>query len=210
MQPLRSALPILIALSLLLPACGSGTEGSSTSTPLPNPTTAHPEQGSGVLEQTPAAEVLGSTVQRNLRYQPNEEVAQYLHPDTLLEFIRQVDLSLRHQIGKLDPEQPGAGTVVVGLNSRQETRLWYVFPEGKPSAAFKAAAQRAVAAVPKPPVRQRLVVFGVALTLWGYQETEEEAQRVELPREWRAISDRLKGPQPATKLAEMAWDEPVQ
>jgi hypothetical protein len=96
--------------------------------------------------------------------------------------------------------------VVVGLNPKKETRIWYVFPEGQPSVAFKVAAEQAVAAVRKPTVKKRPVVFGVALTLWGYQETEEEAAKVVLPKEWQAISDRLKAPQPATKLAEMTWE----
>jgi hypothetical protein len=186
----------------LLVGCNSGSD-----TPKEGETAMDTTQskGRGTVKQIPAAEILGSTVKRNLRYQPENEASEYMAVDTLLEYIRQVGLSLRREIGKLQPETPTAGTVVVGLNHKQENRLWYVFPEGQPSDAFKGAVEKAIAAVPKPKVKKRLVVFGVALTLWGYQETDEEAAQVKLPKEWQAISDRKGAPQPATQLAEMTW-----
>lgn len=162
------------------------------------------------LQQIPAAEVLGSTVKRNLRYQPEKESAEYLRLDSLLEYIRQIGLSLRRQIGKLEPETPCAGTVVVGLNAKEETHLWYVFPGRQPSAAFKAAALQAVAEVPKPKVNKRLVVFGVALTLWQYKESDADAAKVELPASWNAINNGAKAQLSATELAERTWNDPVQ
>jgi hypothetical protein len=193
---------LIVLLSLAIVGCNTGSD-----TPKEGETTADTTKsnGKGTVKQIPAAEILGSTVKRNLRYQPENESKEYMAVDTLLEYIRQVGLSLRKEIGKLQPETPTAGTVVVGLNHKRENRLWYVFPEGQPSAAFKEAAEKAVAAVPKPKVKKRLVVFGVALTLWGYKETEEEAAQVKLPAEWQAISDRKGSPQPATQLAEMTW-----
>jgi hypothetical protein len=204
---LRNVIYPILAVLLGLSSCekpSSGKEGASTDTG-----DVHPPSKNPPLKQIPAAEVLGSTVKRNLRYQTEAETAEYIALDTLLEYIRQIDLSLRRQIGKLTPEPPSAGTVVVGLNALQETRLWYVFPEGQPSPAFKAAAEKAVAAVRKPAVKKRLVVFGVALALWGYKETEAEAAKVELPKSWQAISKSMKAPQPATKLAEMTWNDPA-
>lgn len=168
------------------------------------------DEAAGVMKQKPAAEVLGSTVKRNLRYQPEAETNEIIALEEFLEYIRKVGVSLNRQIGKLQPETPGAGTVVVGLNAKGETRLWYVFPEGRPSETFKAAAKQAIDDVPTPTLKKSLLVFGVALTLWGYQETEEESAKIELPREWKAITDRLKADQPVTKLAEMTWDQAVQ
>jgi hypothetical protein len=192
-------------LSVALVGCNNDPPTSPKGENPADTATAKGKDPKGPLKQIPAAEVLGSTVKRNLRYQPEKEVVAYMAVDTLLEFIRQVGLSLRREIGKLEPEAPSAGTVVVGLNQKKETRLWYVFPEGQPSVAFKAAAEKAIAAVPKPKVKKRLVVFGVALTLWGYQETDREAETITLPKEWQAISDRMGTPQEATKLAEMTW-----
>jgi hypothetical protein len=200
---------IVFLLCMLLAACGGSSEKPSNDTSKADSGASNRVDPSRVMKQTPAAEILGSTVQRNLRYQPEEETNQIMQLDTLLEYIRRVGLSLRREIGKLQPETPSAGTVVVGLNAKGENRLWYVFPEGQPSEPFKAAANAAIAAVPKPTLKKSLIVFGVALTLWGYQETDREAKAVELPKEWKAITEASKSPQPATKLAEMTWNQVV-
>ena len=204
-----SILIFCIGLTLVfLTGCKDKTDAAKSADERTSGT--QPGKESGILNQKPAAEVLGSTVKRNLRYQPEAETNEILSLEEYLEYIRQVGLSLSRQIGKLQPEAPGAGTVVVGLNAEGENRLWYVFPEGKPSDAFKAAAKQAIDDVPKPKLKKSLIVFGVALTLWGYQETEEESAKIQLPKEWKAITDRLKADQPASKLAEMTWDQVVQ
>ncbi|HEX2900994.1 MAG TPA: hypothetical protein VHS96_14850, partial [Bacteroidia bacterium] len=134
-------LPSVFFLTCLL-AMGCGEKTDSATAETPSQTTGKPHHGPGVMKQIPAAEVLGSTVKRNLRYQPEEETNAILPLDKYLEYIRQVGLSLRKEIGKLPAETPGSGTVVVGLNAAGENRAWYVFPDGQPSVAFKAAVQQ--------------------------------------------------------------------
>ena len=202
---LTLALGLTMILSL---GCGEKTPPTSENA---NPNKGkRPGREAGIMDQKPAAEVLGSTVKRNLRYQPETETNEILPMEKYLEYIRQIGINLGKHIGKMTPGTPTAGTVVVGLNAKGENRLWFVFPEGQPSEAFKTTAQTAVFEVPKPALKKSLLVFGVALTLWGYQETDEEANKITLPAEWKAITDRLKADQPATKLAEMTWSQPVQ
>jgi hypothetical protein len=200
---------MVLCLTLFL-SFGCGEKSDSATETANSENRKRPGREAGILDQKPASEVLGSTVKRNLRYQPEAETNEILPLEKYLEYIHQVGISLGRQIGKLTPGTPTSGTVVVGLNAKGENRLWFVFPEGQPSEAFKTAAQTAVFDVPKPKLKKSLLVFGVALTLWGYQETAEEANKVTLPAEWKAISDRLKADQPATKLAEMTWSQPVQ
>lgn len=157
-------------------------------------------------QQLPAEEVLGSTTKRILRYQPAEEVADYIDPKALDMYISKMSGAIRRNIGKLTPEQPAYGTVVFGLNSKGEQRTWYVFPESKPSTAFKAAIDAASAEIVKPVVTKELVTFGIALTLWGFQESHEQAGRVILPQEWQDAGKAFSTPQKATKLAALAWD----
>lgn len=192
----------IVAASLIV-SCGNDQQATSPSQPT-TPTVKQRPDPKDITEQIPASEILGATVKRNLRYQQETETRQYISTDTLLEYIRRVNLSFRREVGKIPQEQPTTGTVVVGLNASGQTRLWYVFPDGQPSAPLKAAAEKAVAAVPKPKVEKRLIVFGMACTFWGYQENDREENTITLPKEWDAIT-KVQGPQDATKLAELTW-----
>lgn len=201
LRHLLGMLSILVAT--LFASCGNDPSTAPAQQPT-TPTVKQRPDPKDITEQIPAAEILGATVKRNLRYQQETETRQYISTDTLLEYIRRVNLSFRREVGKIPQEAPTTGTVVVGLNANAQTRLWYVFPHGQPSAALKAAAEKAVAAVPKPKVEKRLIVFGMACTFWGYQEDHREENAITLPKEWDAIT-KVQGPQDATKLAELTW-----
>ncbi|MFN8393856.1 MAG: hypothetical protein U0176_04200 [Bacteroidia bacterium] len=206
MTPTRPYNILWVALlwaATLFASCGSDQPAKPEPQP-GTPTVKQRPDPKDITEQIPAAEILGATVKRNLRYQQEAETRQYISTDTLLEYIRRMNLSFRREVGKIPQEGPTTGTVVVGLNASGETHLWYIFPDGQPSAALKAASEKAVAAVPKPKVEKRLIVFGMACTFWGYQEDDREENTVTLPKEWDEITKR-QGPQDATKLAEMTW-----
>jgi hypothetical protein len=194
---------------MAIAACGSGTQtesGTEGTTPTANGTPGKAPNDPHVGQQIPAQEVLGSTTERILRYQPADEVAGYINsPEDMDMYIHKLSGAMRRQIGKLTPETPTYGTVVIGVNPQGEHRLWYVFPESTPSAAFKAAMEAAVAEEPVLKVKQEVVVFGVAMTLWGFKESHEQAGRVILPQEWQDAGKAFSTPQKATKLAELAW-----
>jgi hypothetical protein len=158
-------------------------------------------------QQIPAKEILGSNMERHLRYQPEAEVAQYIDKLSDLDaYLFNVSGAIRRRIGNLTPGTPNYGTVVVGVNAKGEQRVWYVFPAAEPTDELKAAIHAALADVPKLKVNKELVVVGFALTLWGYQETHEQAGRILLPKEWDEANKRFPTPQKATKLAQLTWD----
>jgi hypothetical protein len=161
---------------------------------------------SNTVQQIPAREILGSKNERILRYQPADEIAGYVEsPEAFDLYISKISGAMRRQIGAITPEKPTYGTVVIGINPAGEHRLWYVFPDGAPSASLIGAIEAAVAEVPVLKVKKEVAVFGLALTFWGYKETHEQAGRVILPQEWQDAGKAFSQPQKATKLAQLAW-----
>ena len=201
-----------LLIGLLIAGCGEKAkdEGKPTGNPgqsgvtLPGTSPIDPN----TAQQIPAKEVLGSRVERFVRYQPEDEVANYINsPEELDAFIGKSSAAMRRQIGDLTPETPNYGTVVVGVNANNQYRIWYSFPNGEPSNAFKNAMHAAIAEVPLLKVKKEVVVFGIALTLWGYKETPAQAAQVILPKEWQEAGKTFSSPQTATKLAQIAWDK---
>ncbi len=199
-------------IALLLVGCGEKAQEGDK--PSANPGTSGVTVPGGspldpnTAQQIPAKEVLGSRVERFVRYQPEDEVANYINsPEEMDAFIGKSSAAMRRQIGELTPETPSYGTVVVGVNAQKEYRVWYSFPNGEPSNAFKGAIHAAIAEVPLLKVKKDLVVFGIALTLWGYKETPAQSAQVILPKEWDDAAKAFSTPQTATKLAQLAWDK---
>ena len=160
-----------------------------------------------VMEQIPAAEVLGSTVARHLRFQSQAELETVLdEPDQLLNYISGVSSSFRNQIGKIEMEEKQRGSVFVALKSDGTSKLWYVFNARPASDALKLAVRKGMNAVQPIKMKQGTIVFGVALSLWGYKETPDEEREVIIPAEWTAAGKKLGGDHPASKLALAAWD----
>ncbi len=206
---MKNASLLLLLLALLVSACGKSEKA-------PDPGTSKQPVGengkapydSTAGQQIPAKEVLGSKMERHLRYQPEAEVSEYIDKLSDLDnYLFNVSSTLRKSIGNLAPGTPNYGTVVVGLNPKGEHRIWYVFPALEPTEDMKAAIRAAIAAVPPLHVKKELVVVGFALTFWGYQETHEQAGRILLPKEWDEANKRFSTPQKATKLAQLTWDK---
>ena len=206
----KSALILGMLGCMILAAC---TGNSSTPPTMPSVASPPSINGKAPLDpkagqQIPAQEVLGSKTERILRYQPADEIKEYLNdPKEFDLFISKVSGALRRNVGNLTPEKPTYGTVVFGLNSNGEHRIWYVFPESKPSEAFKEAMEAAVLEAPKPVVKKELVTFGIAIALWGFKESHEQAGRIILPQEWQDAGKAFSQPQKATKLATLAWNK---
>lgn len=202
----------VLLIALLIVGCGEKAKDAGNPPANPGPSGVTLPSTSPIdpntTQQIPAKEVLGSKVERFVRYQPEEEVANYVNsPEEMDAFIGKSSAAMRTQIGELNPETPSYGTVVVGVNAKNEYRVWYSFPNGEPSNAFKGAIHAAIAEVPLLKVKKDLVVFGVALTLWGYKETPAQAAQVILPKEWDDAAKAFSTPQTATKLAQLAWDK---
>jgi hypothetical protein len=200
----------LLLLVASLTACGgtSTEDATGASTPSTTGKGGKPARDPNTIDQIPAREILGSKVERHLRYQPEDEVSQYVEKLSDVDgFLFNVSAAIRHQVGLLTPESPSYGTVVVAVNPQGQHRLWYVFENGGPSAPLKAALQAAVAEAPPLIVKKELVVVGFALTLWGYKESPEQAARVTLPEEWNTANKAFSTPQKATKLAQLTWDK---
>lgn len=197
-------LPLFAVALLLATACGSKTE-QPAGKPGANSVM---ERDPNLVQQIPAKEILGSTVERHVRYQPKAEVDQYISPADMDKWLTDLSNEMRKAVGRLAEEVPTYGTVVVGLNAAGETSLWYVFPQLAPSTAMKGAFEEAVRQAPKPKVNRDLVVVGLAMTFWGYKETPEQAGVVKLPAEWEAITAKS-GPAKATELARKTWNSGV-
>ncbi len=201
-------LAALICLSLA--ACG---DKSATPTPpigadIPTPHDGKAPMTANTMAQIPAQEVLGSKTERYLRYQPQDEMNQYLDdPKSLDLYLAQVSSVIRRNVGRLPTETPTYGTIVIGMNAQGQHRIWYSFPEHEPSATLKAAVQAAVDEVVKPPVKKELVVVGIAFTFWNYKESYDQAARIILPKEWQEAGKAFSTPQKATKLAQLTWDK---
>ena len=167
-----------------------------------------PKTPEKVLDQIPAAEILGSTVTRHLRFQSQAELETVLpDPDQLLNYIGGVSGSFRKEIGKIRMEEKQRGHVFVAMKANGESKLWYLFQDRQPSAALKEALKKGVKAVQPLEMKQGLVVFGVALSLWGYIETDREENEVVIPAEWTAAGKKLGGDHPASELALAAWEQ---
>lgn len=184
---------------LFLSACGETEKKQAADLPIPD--------SMQVLNQTPAAEILGSTVTRHLRFQSEAELKTVLEePDQLLNYISGVSSSFRHQIGKIPMEEKQRGSVFVGVKADGSSKLWYVFNDRQPSEALKGALRKGINAVKPIEMKQGMVVFGVALSLWGYKETMDEEHEVIIPKEWTEAGKKLGGSHPASKLAAESWE----
>jgi hypothetical protein len=209
---MKHAHHIILAAIICMSIAACGDKSATTTPPLgagnPGPNNGKAPMTANTMAQIPAQEVLGSKTERYLRYQPQDEMNEYLDdPKALDLYLAQISSVIRRNVGRLPTESPCYGTIVIGMNAQGRRRVWYSFPEHEPSATLKAAVQAAVDEVVTPPVKKELIVVGVAFTFWNYKESYEQANHIILPKEWQEAGKAFSTPQKATKLAQLTWDK---